>query len=63
MEEHQKRVVEEAKELKTKLDKLGEFIAGDMFVNVVEDEQNRLIRQERIMTEYYDVLTERIDAF
>jgi hypothetical protein len=63
MQPHQERVVEEKKELDSKRDKLTEFIKGKLFDSLPSDEQERLIRQFRIMEQYSDVLAERIVHF
>jgi glycerol-3-phosphate O-acyltransferase len=63
MAPHQQRVVTEREELVHKLDKLTEFLKGDLFRSLSTDEQERLQRQHRIMTEYSSVLAERINHF
>jgi hypothetical protein len=63
-EPYQQRVVEEHAELVKKLTGLRKFIADtDVFQKVDRDERRRMIRQEVVMTEYADVLDERIKAF
>ena len=63
MHEFQKRVVEEKKELDIKRDKLTEFLKGDTFKNLSEEEQDRLNRQLLVMEEYSNILAERIVNF
>ena len=63
LQPHQQRVVDERHELMFKLDKLRAFIRGGIFKNLDLDEQERLIRQEKIMDQYDTVLKERITAF
>ena len=61
---HQQRVVDEKTELDECRAKLGDFITvNPIFKGLPEAEQERLKRQRRIMSEYSDVLGERIDAF
>lgn len=63
MKPFQERVVEEKKELDDKLSRLRPFIEGATFKTLPDAEQDRLIRQRRLMEEYSDVLGERIAAF
>jgi hypothetical protein len=65
LQPHQQRVVTEKTELNEKLTKLSAFISSDSFRTIVKDhaERNRLIKQEQIMKEYSEVLTDRIKAF
>jgi hypothetical protein len=60
---HQQRVIDEARDLKEKRDKLASFMEGDIFKGLALDEQDRLRRQHRYMILYNDVLDERIGAF
>lgn len=60
---HQERVVAERDQLNTRLTSLRAFIASDTFRQVERDERQRLMRQEAIMTEFAQVLTDRINAF
>jgi hypothetical protein len=61
MKPHQARVVAEKAELDIKIERLREFIVGDTFGELCENEQRRLRRQEAIMGLYSDVLDERIN--
>jgi hypothetical protein len=63
MQPHQARVVNEKKELDDKLSKLRTFFTGQLFAGLPEDERTRLLRQEKAMHEYSDVLGERIASF
>lgn len=64
MEPHQRRVVDEKSELDAKRLALQKFIAGSpFFTSLPTAERERLVRQESCMTEYSDILAERIDAF
>jgi len=61
--DYQQRVVAEKQELDEKLEKLNAFGRGDVFPTLPEEEQERLIRQSKIMDQYSVVLGERIAAF
>ena len=61
--DYQQRVVTEKQELDEKLEKLNAFGRGDVFPTLPEEEQERLIRQSKIMDQYSVVLGERIAAF
>ena len=61
---HQQRVVDEQFELSEKLVKLSEFIDGSpIFGTLPPEERERLVRQAVCMTEYSNILLERIAAF
>ena len=63
LQPHQQRVVTEKAELDEKLAKLNAFGQGPIFATLPPDEQERLIRQSKIMDQYSVVLGERIAAF
>jgi hypothetical protein len=64
MQAHQERVVDEARELRTRLDKLTEFLIGSpVYRGLPEDEKIRLHLQQRAMRTYWEILTDRIAAF
>jgi hypothetical protein len=63
MKPHQERVVQERKDLDEKIDKLDEFIDGEIFKTLPKDEQDRLVVQSAAMTNYSDILYARINAF
>jgi hypothetical protein len=63
MAPHQQRVVIELEELVHKIDKLTEFLKGDLFQTIPNDEKDRLERQHVAMLEYRDILAERIVHF
>jgi len=64
MQPHQQRVVDEKTELDDKREKLGAFIqTNPIFGKLDEAERERLVRQHSCMTEYSDILGERIAAF
>lgn len=62
---HQQRVVDEKLELDRKIGKLDDFISysNPLFSKLSEKEQQRLCRQFDVMSEYSDILAERINAF
>ena len=60
---HQQRVVDEKNELDRKLTALRIFIIGDLYHTLPADEKDRLFRQSQIMSDYSDILSERIAAF
>ena len=60
---HQQRVIDEKNELDRKLTALRIFIIGDRYHTLPADEKDRLFRQSQIMSEYSDILSERIAAF
>ena len=64
MQPHQQRVIDEKNELDEKREKLSAFKASNpLYFQLPEAEQHRLSRQLAIMTEYSEVLGERIEAF
>ena len=63
MAPHQQRVVDEKHELDLKLDKLVEFLKGQILQSLPADEQERLTRQSVLMDKYSGVLAERIAHF
>jgi len=61
---HQKRVIDEKKELDTKLIALEAFIDNSaIYAALPQDEKDRLRKQRGFMEGYSIVLTERINAF
>ena len=61
---HQQRVIDEKTELDQRRAKLGDFITvNPIFQGLPKAEQERLKRQRKIMTEYSEILGERIAAF
>jgi hypothetical protein len=63
MQDYQLQVVAERKELSERLDKMERFLLGNAYLNLPGAEQNRLVRQTLIMSDYRDVLDERIANF
>jgi hypothetical protein len=63
MTPHQQQVIDEKAELDEKRTKLATFREGELFASLPAEEQERLIRQHSCMTEYSEILGERIAAF
>jgi hypothetical protein len=64
LQPQKKKNVTERNELNDKLIALKGFIKGSLvFQDLPEEEKNRLKRQAEVMTEYSDILQERINAF
>lgn len=63
MKDHELRVVEEQKELDTKLLALYMFIGMEIFPKLPEQEQTLLKRQHAAMHQYNEILKERIKLF
>ena len=56
------RVVEEQNELRDKITKLASFVYSEK-IETVDEKQARLLKaQLRVMEEYNDILTERLEA-
>lgn len=64
MNPHERRVVQEKRELYERATKLSEFIAtSSVFPTLPADEQERLREQCEIMWQYSEILGKRIAAF
>lgn len=63
MKPHQERVVVEKRELDEKYHSLAAFIKSDLFKELPQDEQLRLLWQKKLMCEYPGVLAMRISYF
>ena len=64
MQPHQQRVVDEKTELDVKLSALSKFISeSPIFAKLPDAERARLVCQEEVMTDYSEILGERIAAF
>ncbi len=63
MQAFQQRVVDEKKELDSKLNALDRFFSTSIFANLDPAEKSRLRSQAEFMLRYADVLGERIAAF
>jgi hypothetical protein len=63
LQEYQIRVVDEQRELQSRLDKLSAFVSSPNFGMLPEAEQDRMFRQANVMAQYNAILRERIAAF
>ena len=63
MQDFQQRVIDERAALDEKRVKLDEFMAGEMFSKLPQEERMRMARQLDAMNAYSAVLGERIAAF
>ena len=63
MEDFKERVVQEKKELDSKITRLSGFIFSDEFMAVMKDEQERMEKQLYVMIDYSRCLKDRIAAF
>lgn len=64
MKPHERRVVQEKKDLDERAAKLSDFIGtSDIFPTLPADEQERLREQCEIMWQYSEILGKRIAAF
>jgi hypothetical protein len=60
---HQQRVVDEKKELDTKLTKLTEFMLTDTYKALGNKDKDLLVSQSIVMTTYGKILEQRIGLF
>jgi len=63
MKEYQSRIIDEKTELEEKIDRLKGFFGGEVFMNLHEEEQDRLHCQYQIMKAYSAILASRIKMF
>ncbi len=63
MEDYQLRVIEEEKQLKIKMDKLSSFIKSDDFNKLDLADCCLLRKQYGIMSDYDNILQQRIERF
>ena len=63
MQAHQQRVVDEKTELDGKIAKLVAFYDTPIYAGLDEAERVRLSRQGQVMSDYSDILGQRIAAF
>ena len=61
--EHVQRVINERVELKDKIDKLLNFMQGDVFRALMPHDRYLLAQQLKHMTSYHEVLEARISIF
>lgn len=60
---HQQRVLDEAHELKQKVQKLNAFVDTTTFENLEAEERTLLCKQLNLMVQYFNVLELRIARF
>lgn len=60
MEDYQERIVVEKKELDEKINKLSNFLSGNIFINLALDKKNLLTHQWEIMQVYSTILGLRL---
>jgi hypothetical protein len=63
MEDYQQRVVDEAKDLEERIEKLTAFHTSEKYENADREQRVLLGRQLAVMREYHDILTRRIALF
>lgn len=63
MQEYQKRVVAEQKELNDKIVSLTKFMATPAYRGLQPQERNLLLEQHQTMSRYHGILAERIILF
>ncbi len=63
MEQYRQQVMYEKKDLDGKLERLSQLIAGNLFLELTEKDQNLLTWQAAVMSEYSNILEQRIAAF
>lgn len=60
---HEQRVIDEHQELHEKLSRLSAFLNTDACLTLPFEERSMLVRQRKIMQEYAEVLSDRINRF
>jgi len=60
---HQQRVIDERLELGAKMERLGAFLKSEKSQELPPGERPRLVKQLKIMDDYYAILSERIAEF
>lgn len=63
MQEHEQRVVDELKELNTKLEGLVSFIGGEVFTSLDTEDKFLLCKQRDEMKAYAETLDARVERF
>lgn len=63
LQPHQQRVVDEKAQLDERLGKLVAFYDTPIYASLDKAEQGRLMRQGQAMSEYSQILGERINVF
>lgn len=60
---HQERVIAEQQELQQKLDKLNEFMKGEIYAKLDQQSRELLFQQSGAMQQYNSILLQRIQLF
>ncbi len=60
-EEQKSRLIAEAQETAERLNLLNGFMAGDIFPTLPREEKDLLYEQQRVMSEYVQILGKRIE--
>ena len=63
MKDYQNRVIEEKRDLDSKLERLNKFMLGEEFKTLPDAEISDLTGQRGAMQEYSDILASRISRF
>lgn len=63
MEDYQKRVIDEKKELDSKIEKLNSFFETATYNSMEYDDRKLLLDQSDAMSKYSEILEERINKF
>lgn len=63
MEPFQQRVIQEADEVKDRLNKLGAFLNTAAYAELDSEDQSLLWHQHKAMAEYHNILEQRIARF
>jgi hypothetical protein len=63
LEDWKQRLLDETREEATKLNKLNEFMAGDVFPTLSREEKDLLYEQVRIMNSFVQVLGKRLEHY
>ena len=61
MNDYKTRLLEETRELATKLNKLNEFMAGDVFPTLPREKKDLMYDQCRTMNTYVQILGKRLE--
>ena len=54
------RIIQEAKELEERIEKLSKFLGTDMFHSLLDEHQTLLLKQNTVMQSYRDILRRRL---
>lgn len=60
-QEQKSRLIAEAQETANRLNKLNSFMSGDVFPTLLRENKDLLYSQQRVMSEYVQILGQRIE--